>query len=485
MTHFTPIVPKKRSINNSEQNSNIKDNTFNSVKIGGNNYFENIKNKNRSNSISIKWNNNEKSNPNSILKVSRNWILPPRPRPGRKSVEHIDTSIFQNSHNDNDDNDIEAINDNNNTTKNDTAVLAFLNLDDSLSQTSTLSNNSKRNFDKTMRNNGTIQNNNNGDLNNDDDSISDIKLEPNFLNKKIKPLKSNKTNKNAKSNKSNKGENKERKPRTINTNKSKKNKNIKDTENENKDKNNKKANEKAPNNENLQHRDVDIDLFNFKLKIKKELLENQDEFILDNLNKKYDESLLVKNNNSISNIITENISNQSSERSILKTKDIKKLRNKYCDGIKKNDSFILSSLSPSTTLVSTPINNGYDIESIIIPNIHSNYNSTKNFNSINDDKIKQIGTNSVRKENIHKFNINYNYDISNNNEFIEPATNEALENNRYDNIWTFIPRYSNDNYTNVNNDNSITNSNTGTINDNYVYIAPSLEELIDEQDCML
>lgn len=459
MTHFTPIVPKKRSISNAYQNTSSR-NSIGAVRIK-NNYFEN---NNNDNSIE---NNNVKGN--TVLKISRNWILPPRPRPGRKSIDQMDSNIFQKSQNGSSSPTTNEIDNNgsNNT------VLAFLNLDDNLSQTSTIPNDVKQLFNKD----------NNTDM--IKDGSDDINLNSNIFTKKIKSSKNHKSN-NKTTGRNIKNENCEN-INIINTTSSeniglKKNKSRKIKR---KDNSNKITKDNIKTEEDSDSKDIAIDLFNFKLKIKKELLNNQDEFILDSLNKKYDESLLTKENQN--GLTTPNLlSQQSSEKSILMTKDLKKLRNNYHDDMKKKDSFILNTLSPSTTLVPTPINNGYDIDSIMIPNIHSNYNSTKNFDSMNDNKCKEF---ELNKPNDRKFNINYNYDISNNTEFIESSTNESMENNIYDNIWTFIPRYTNNNnsiyYNTNNNQDSITTSKSGTIDDDYVYIAPSLEELIDEQDCML
>lgn len=138
----------------------------------------------------------------------------------------------------------------------------------------------------------------------------------------------------------------------------------------------------------------------------------------------------------------------------------------------------------------------------------------------NNDNISSISNNSISQE----FNLDCIYNMSstylssfasnssshdniknpeNNDDFIEKTTNDELENEIYNNIWKFLSRYNKsldgtidtdgnqeNNASNNNNSNTCGSNNnkdilTDSVVDNidsYFYSAPTLEELMDEQD---
>lgn len=164
--------------------------------------------------------------------------------------------------------------------------------------------------------------------------------------------------------------------------------------------------------------------------------------------------------------------------------------------------------SPSETAVTTPTND-----------INASFNKLHTF-TFNNENTTSINNNNIFQD----FNLDYNYNMSstllssfasnpsshdnvkspeNSDSFIEKTTNDELENEIYNNIWKFLPRYNKsidgtidtDGNKEKNTSNNTSSSAGGSDNDkcgltdtvvndidSYFYSAPTLEELMDEQD---
>lgn len=149
-------------------------------------------------------------------------------------------------------------------------------------------------------------------------------------------------------------------------------------------------------------------------------------------------------------------------------------------------------LSPSSTIVSTPVNTTATVVnnrrfSEPIKRLHVNEN--KSFLDIYDEmqileSSTSTGSSTAKQQQDEHQNqqyLNLNDLVTDNNENELFQNNENNDDEIYNNIWKLLPRYNNTKENNKKN-----SANASLFEDkhdkNYSYVAPSLEELMEEQD---
>ncbi|CAL9728430.1 hypothetical protein MOUN0_D03994 [Monosporozyma unispora] len=384
--HFTPIVPKRKL----SVNSNI-----NSVSTGNNNNYSITSSSKRYNKANTSSNNNSNFNTTSTIKTSKRWVLPPRPRPGRKTF----------------------FNNNNNINANSMSSASSI-----ISSTSSSSSSSPVSIQSSNSATSTIFSNGNKRRNQSVPTIPNVKREHN-----------NNTN-------------------ILN-----------------------KSNLSKKNSSNyLAFLKFDDETSTLNLPLIDE--HNKQHSILSSLSSQNEHAITPTNSNSSTIVPT--------------------------TSGKKSVNSIPRDISPSDTIVATPTNEKC-ISLNKLQNFTYNYNNNNLLPDFNLDYNYNISSTSLISSfasNLphHNQSTNKTATVStNNDDFMERTTNDELENEIYNNIWKFLPRYNkaldNDknssNNTNVNdnvasdnnNDDAATATNAGE-NDSYFYSAPTLEELMDEQD---
>lgn len=390
--HFTPIVPKRKlSLQNNITTSNTSTNNNDSL---------NNKRYNK---------NNNNANSTLTIRTSKRWVLPPRPRPGRKTFfnsNNTTTSSSSNSSNNN--------NNNNNSMSGTSSIISSTSSSTYSSPVSVQSSNSST---------STVFSHGNKRRNQSVPTISNVKREHNnnnnFLNQ----------NNLSKKNSSN----------------------------------------------YLAFLKFDDESSSLNLP---SIDENENKYsILSSISSQKDHNITPTNSNS-SNISTTQKS-KSIPRDISPSDTIVATpNNEKCISLNKLQNFTYNNISNNNLLADFNLDHSYNISSTsLISSFAFNLPNPNDQNSNNNSNNKKNNNN-------------------NNDDFIERTTNDELENEIYNNIWKFLPRYNksldNDTTKNTNiNDNVVSNNNNDNAstartnvddNDSYFYSAPTLEELMDEQD---
>lgn len=407
--HFTPIIPKRKLSINSVVSTGDSDHSLNSPN----------KRYNRSNSAA----GPSTGSVISTIKTSRKWVLPPRPKPGRKTFFN-GSNNHDNSETNTNSNNVVGKGHDKNSPNSPTSTSSVISSTSSSSATSSVFSNTNKRRTHSVPIIPHVK----GDSNN------------NILNK---------------------------------TNLSKKN-----------------------SNNYLAFLKFDDETSTLNLSLAEETVGKQS-FILS--------AVSTHNEHAATSVTPNNFSVvPSSDKDAVKTTAV----SSAVSTISSTSTALQREPSPTETVMTTPLND-----------MGTSLNKLHTF-TFNNENISSVSNNGIFQE----FNIDYNYNMSstllssfasnpssrdniknpeNNDSFIEKTTNDELENEIYNNIWKFLPRYnktvngtadtngneegSANNNENANNYSSNSNKN-GSTNpaandiDSYFYSAPTLEELMDEQD---